>query len=34
MDLYLYVKSALHTKLSTNLNPYIKLTLHTNLIYM
>ena len=28
MDLYSYVKLALDTELSTNLNPYIKSTLH------
>ena len=30
MDLYSYVKSALHMELFTNSNPYIKSTLHTN----
>jgi len=30
MDLYPYVKSVLHTKLSTDSNSYIKSTLHMN----
>ena len=30
MDLYSYVKSALHMELSTDSNPYIKSILHTD----
>jgi len=30
MDLYSYVKSILHIELSTDSNPYIKLTFHTD----